>query len=179
MGMYHELNSIKRAVDQEVIEMKRSQEHQKQVEYIKNELKSMLESELMAFDNIYNDEIKATAVENVVNNTLILLYNKDFTRQFLNEKYYTIARQVEQIKKKTSEEISRQQQLKNDILEIKKQQEAEKLKKLQQQNAQSQKVQQAKKQNEGLQMLGKVLIALCLPIGILILAILNAASKQK
>ena len=132
----------------------------------------------MDLDNIFNDDIKATAIENVLNNTIILLYNKDFTRQFLNDKYYMIARQVEQIKKKTSEETNRQQQLKNDILELKRQQEAEKLKKLQQQNAQRQQ-QTQNKTNDGLQVLGIVLTVLCLPVGLIILGILGAAAKQK
>lgn len=155
MGMYHELNSIKRAVDQEVIEMKRSREHQKQVEYIKNELKSMLESELMAFDNIYNDEIKATAVENVVNNTLILLYNKDFTRQFLNEKYYTIARQVEQIKKKQNADTEDyKKQIALERWELQKQREQIRIEKEAEQLRRLQQPQQTKtSKNEGLQAL--------------------------
>ena len=131
MGMYNELNNIKRAVDQQVIEIKRNQEHQKQVEYIKSELRSMLQNELMDMDNIFGDETKATVIENVLSNTIILLYNKDYTRQFLNDKYYTVARQIEQIKKKTNKNTAEQERIKLEILEIKKQQEAEKLKKLQ------------------------------------------------
>lgn len=179
MGMYNELNNISRAVNGQALELKKTQQQQKQAEYIKSELKSMLQSELMDLDNIFNDDIKAIAIENVLNNTMILLYNKKFTRQFLNDKYYIVARQVEQIKKKTSEETNRQQQLKNDILEIKKQQEAERLKKLQQQNMQRQQVQQSKKTNDGLQVLGIILAVICFPIGLLILSILAAASKQK
>lgn len=178
MGMYNELNNISRAVSGQALELKKTQQQQKQAEYIKSELKSMLQSELMDLDNIFNDDIKATAIENVLNNTIILLYSKEFTRQFLNDKYYIVARQVEQIKKKTSEETNRQQQLKNDILEIKKQQEAEKLKKLQQQNMQRQQMQQ-QKSNDGLQILGIILTIVCFPIGLLILSILAAASKQK
>ena len=178
MGMYDELNKVSRAVSGQALELKKTQQQQKQAEYIKSELKSMLQNELMDLDNIFNDDIKATAIENVLNNTIILLYNKDFTRQFLNDKYYMIARQVEQIKKKTSEETNRQQQLKNDILELKRQQEAEKLKKLQQQNAQRQQ-QTQNKTNDGLQVLGIVLTVLCLPVGLILLGILGAAAKQK
>ena len=178
MGMYDELNKVSRAVSGQALELKKTQQQQKQAEYTKSELKSMLQNELMDLDNIFNDDIKATAIENVLNNTIILLYNKDFTRQFLNDKYYMIARQVEQIKKKTSEETNRQQQLKNDILELKRQQEAEKLKKLQQQNAQRQQ-QTQNKTNDGLQVLGIVLTVLCLPVGLIILGILGAAAKQK
>jgi hypothetical protein len=179
VGMYNELNNISRAVSGQALELKKTQQQQKQAEYIKSELKSMLQSELMDLDNIFNDDIKAIAIENVLNNTIILLYNKEFTRQFLNDKYYTVARQVEQIKKKTSEETSRQQQLKNDILYIKKQQEAEKLKKLQRQNMQRQQVQQPQKSSGGMQILGIILTIICFPIGLLILSILAAASKQK
>lgn len=102
MGMYNELNNISRAVNGQALELKKTQQQQKQAEYIKSELKSMLQNELMDLDNIFDDEAKATAIESVVNNTIILLYSKDYTRQFLNDKYYTIARQVEQIKKKTA-----------------------------------------------------------------------------
>lgn len=98
MGMYNELNNISRAVNGQALELKKTQQQQKQAEYIKSEL-SVLQSELMDLDNIFNDDIKAIAIENVLNNTIILLYNKEFTRQFLNDKYYTVARQVEQIKK--------------------------------------------------------------------------------
>lgn len=179
MGMYNELNNISRAVNGQALELKKTQQQQKQAEYIKSELKSMLQSELMDLNDIFNDDIKAIAIENVLNNTIILLYNKKFTRQFLNDKYYIVARQVEQIKKKTSEETSRQQQLKNDILQLKKQQEAEKLKKLQQQNIQRQQMQQSQKSNDGVQILGIILTIICFPIGLLILSILAAASKQK
>lgn len=105
MGMYNELNNIKRAVDQQAVEMKRTQEHQKRVEYVKNELEGLLWAELMEQNNIFNDEVKAIAIDSVINNTDVLLYNKDFTRQFLNKKYYTIARQVEQINKKQTQAI--------------------------------------------------------------------------
>jgi hypothetical protein len=179
MGMYNELNNISRAVNGQALELKKTQQQQKQAEYIKSELKSMLQSELMDLNNIFNDDIKAIAIENVLKNTMILLYNKEFTRQFLNDKYYIVARQVEQIKKKTSEETSRQQQLRNDILELKKQQEAEKLRKLQQQNVQRQQVQQPQKSSDGLQILGIILTIICFPIGLLILSIFAAASKQK
>lgn len=101
MGMYNELNSISRAVNGQALELKKTQQQQKQSEYIKSELRSMLQSELMDLNDIFNDDTKATAIESVLNNTIILLYSKDYTRQFLNDKYYTIARQVEQIKKKT------------------------------------------------------------------------------
>ena len=100
--MYNELNSIKRAVDQQAIEIKKTQEHQKHVEYVKTELEGLLWAELIDKNNIFDNEIKAIVIDGVVNNTDVLLYNKDYTRQYLNKKYYTIARQVEQIQKKTA-----------------------------------------------------------------------------
>lgn len=179
MTLNNRIKMIQNNQEQFIVEMKETRKQQKQIEYIKSELKSMLQSELMDLDNIFNDDIKATAIENVLSNTIILLYNKKFTRQFLNDKYYTVARQVEQIKKKTSEETSRQQQLKNDILEIKKQQEAEKLKKLQQQNAPKQAQQVQKNQTNWAQVVGIIASIIFLPVGFIILCILSAASKQK
>lgn len=101
MTLNNRIKMIENNQTQAIIEMKKTQENQKQVEYIKSELKNMLLCELMELDNLYNIDIKAIAIESVVNNTTTLLYNKNFTRQFLNEKYYQVARQVEQIKKKT------------------------------------------------------------------------------
>ena len=140
--MYNELNKISQNISQQSIEIKRSQEHQKQVEYIKSELDGLLWADMMEHNNIFDDDIKSIIIDDCLHNTDILLYNKNFTIQYLNKRYYTIARQVEQIKKKTDEQTSRQNQLKCEILEIKKQQEAEKLKKLQQQNAPREQVQQ-------------------------------------
>lgn len=104
MTLNNRIKMIQDNQNQLIVEMKETQKNQKQVEYIKSELKNMLLCELMELDNLYNIDIKAIAIENVLNNTTILLYNKDFTRQFLNEKYYQVARQVEQIKKKTTTE---------------------------------------------------------------------------
>ena len=101
MTLNNRIKMIQDNQNQLIVEMKETQKNQKQVEYIKSELKSMLLCELMELDNLYNVDIKAIAIENVLNNTTMLLYNRDFTRQFLSEKYYQIVRQVEQIKKKT------------------------------------------------------------------------------
>lgn len=190
MGMYNELNKVSRAINGQALELKKTQQQQKQAEYIKSELKSMLQSELMDLDNIFNDDIKAIAIENVLNNTIVLLYNIDYTRQFLSDKYYIIARQVEQIKKKTSEETNRQQQLKNDILELKKQQEAEKLKKLQTQNAQKQQTQTKQKQvarynngnNWGVYLLKIIKWSMLLTFGVafgLVYMVIKAACDRK
>ena len=147
MGMYNELNNIKRAVDQQAIEMKKTQEHQKRVEYVKNELDGLLWAELVDKNNVFDNEVKAIAIDSVVSNTDVLLYNKDYTRQYLNKKYYTIARQVEQIQKKTAPQ--NQDDYKKQIAiekwniqrereRVKLQIEAERLKQLQQKQIQKQ-----------------------------------------
>jgi hypothetical protein len=102
MTLNNRIKMIENNQTQAIIELKKSQENQKQVEYIKSELKNMLLCELLELNNLYNFDTKAEAIEKVINNTTTLLYNKNFTRQFLNEKYYQVARQVEQIKKKTA-----------------------------------------------------------------------------
>ena len=184
--MYNELNKVSRAISGQALELKKTQQQQKQAEYIKSDLKSMLQDELMDLDNIFSDDTKAIAIENVLNNTIVLLYNVDYTRQFLNDKYYVVARQVEQIKKKTSEETSRQQQLKNDILELKKQQEAEKLKKLQTQNAQCQQknetiknAKHSKNFNIIFKILKFLLIGIIAIVGGFVWMVIKAASDQK
>ena len=105
MGMYDYLNNISRNIEQNQVDIKKSQEHQKRVEYIQTELEGALFGTLQEFlqeynYNIYNDEIKSMAIDTVMNNNDLQLYNKEYTRQYLNKKYYTIARQIEQIEKK-------------------------------------------------------------------------------
>lgn len=179
MTLNNRIKMIQNNQEQFIVEMKETQKQQKQVEYIKAELDGLLWAELMESNNIFDDEIKAIVIDTCMNNSDVLLYNKDYTRQYLNKHYYTIARQVEQIKKKTSEDTNRQQQLKNDILEIKKQQEAEKLKKLQQQNVSKQAQQVQKNQTNWAQVVGIIASIIFLPIGFIILCILSAAKNQK
>lgn len=105
MGMYDYLNNISRNIEQNQVDIKKSQEHQKRVEYIQNELESALFGALQEYIkeynyNIYNEDIKSMAIETVLNNNNLKLYNPDYTIQYLNKKYYAIARQVEQIEKK-------------------------------------------------------------------------------
>lgn len=107
MGMYDQLNKISRNIEQNQVDLKKSQEHQKKVEYIQTELEGALFGTLQDFMNRYNynifdDDVKAIAIDEVINGSEaeLLLYDKDYTRQYLNKKYYTIARQVEQILKK-------------------------------------------------------------------------------
>lgn len=103
MGMYNELNKINQSINQQAVEIKKTQEHQKMVEYVKSELDGILLSSLMTKTNIFDDDTKSIAIDEVINNTDVLLYNKDYTRQYVNKRYYTIARQVEQVKKKQSD----------------------------------------------------------------------------
>ena len=102
MGMYNELNKINQSINQQAVEIKKTQEHQKMVEYVKSELDGILLASLMTKTNIFDDDTKSIAIDEVINNTDVLLYNKDYTRQYVNKRYYTIARQVEQVKKKQS-----------------------------------------------------------------------------
>lgn len=103
MGMYNELNKINQSINQQAIEIKKTQEHQKMVEYVKSELDGILLASLMTKNNIFDDDIKSIAIDEVINSTDVLLYNKDYTRQYVNKRYYTIARQVEQVKKKQND----------------------------------------------------------------------------
>lgn len=105
MRMYDYLNNISRNIEQNHVDIKKSQEHQKKVEYIQNELESALFGALQEYVkeykyNIYDEDIKSMAIEAVLNNNDLKLYNPDYTIQYLNKKYYTIARQVEQVEKK-------------------------------------------------------------------------------
>lgn len=152
MTLNNRIKMIENNQTQAIIEMKKSQENQKQVEYIKSELKNMLLCELLELDNLYNIDIKAIAIENVLNNTTTLLYNKNFTRQFLNEKYYQVARQVEQIKKKTApkNQDDYKKQIAIEKWDLQRQKELLKIKQLEQKiarNEQKYNVRQAQKQS--------------------------------
>lgn len=106
---------------------------------------------------------------------------------FLQRHYLQAVRNVEKYMQNTKEaqqKAAEQQQIKTDILYIKKQQEAERLRKMQQQ----QQVQQQKqiqnnnnvdKSDKALKTLGIILTILFAPVGLIVLAILSAASKQK
>lgn len=151
MGLMNKMHDVETAINQQTIEIKKTQEHQKRVEYMKSELRSMLQNELMDLNDIFGDETKATAIENVLNNTTILLYDRKYTRQFLNDKYYTVARQVEQIKKKTAPENqdNYKKQIALEKWELQKKREELRIKQLEQkikQNEQKYNMKQAKKQ---------------------------------
>lgn len=195
MGMYNELNKVSRAINGQALELKKTQEQQKRVEYVKSDLKSMLQDELMDLDNIFNDDTKAIAIENVLNNTIVLLYNVDYTRQFLNDKYYIVARQVEQIKKKTETKDDYKQKIALEKWELQRQRErlkiqleAEKLKQLQQkQKAPAQKRQYVtiRSRNGGgggaevLKIFAYITIAPFLIIILILGGFINAAAKSK
>lgn len=102
MTLNNRIKMIQNNQEQFIVEMKETQKQQKQIEYIKAELDGLLWAELMESNNIFDDEIKAIVIDTCMNNSDVLLYNKDYTRQYLNKRYYTIARQVEQIQKKTA-----------------------------------------------------------------------------
>lgn len=104
MTLNNRIKLIQKNQDVIIAEMKESQKQQKQVEYIKNELDGLLWADMMEHNNIFDDEIRSIIIDDCMSTTDVLLYNKDYTYQYLCKRYYTIARQVEQIKKKTSTE---------------------------------------------------------------------------
>lgn len=174
-----------------IVEMKETQKQQKQVEYIKAELDGLLWAELMENKNIFDDEVKAVVIDVVMNNTDVLLYNKDYTRQYLNKRYYTIARQVEQIQKKTApkNQDDYKKQIALDKWDLQRQKELLKIKQLKQkiaQNEQKCNTKQPRKQIYAKRSGGevaKVLIYIMLaPIaifGLIIYGFISAAAKTK
>lgn len=100
MGMYDYLHSISRNIEQNQVDIKKSQEHQKQIEFVQSELDGLLMSQLKENNNIYSDDTKDMIIDTIINSTDLRLYSIDYTRQYLLKRYYTMARQVEQIKKK-------------------------------------------------------------------------------
>lgn len=193
MGMYNELNNISRAVNGQALELKKTQQQQKQAEYIKSELRSMLQAELMDLNNVFNDDVKATAIENVLNNTIILLYSKDYTRQFLNDKYYIVARQVEQIKKKTeaTNKPDYRERIAIEKWDLQRQKELLKIKQLKQKTAQNeqkyntkrpQKQMYVKRSGNGGEVVKVLLFLMFAPIaifGLIIYGFISAAAKTK
>jgi len=191
--MYNELNNIKRAVDQQTVEMKKTQEQQKRVEYVKNELDGLLWAELMESNNIFDDEIKAVVIDTCMNNSDVLLYNKDYTRQYLNKRYYTIARQVEQIKKKTApkNQDDYKKQIAIEKWDLQRQKELLKIKQLEQKIAQNEQKYNAKQPQKQIYVkrsgsggkVAKVLLYLMFaPIaifGLIIYGFISAAAKTK
>lgn len=117
-----------------IAEMKESQKNQKQVEYIKNELDGLLWADMMEHNNIFDDEIRSIIIDDCMSTTDVLLYNKDYTYQYLCKRYYTLARQIEQIKKKTAtnNDIDYKQRIAIDKWNLQRQKELLKIEKLKQ-----------------------------------------------
>lgn len=193
MTLNNRIKMIENNQTQAIIELKKTQENQKQVEYMKSELKNMLLCELMELDNLYNLDTKAEAIEKVINNTTTLLYNKNFTRQFLNEKYYQVARQVEQIKKKTeaTNKPDYRERIAIEKWDLQRQKELLKIKQLEQKTAQNeqkyntkrpQKQMYVKRSGNGGEVAKILLCLMFTPIAIFVLVIygfISAAAKTK
>lgn len=193
MTLNNRIKMIENNQTQAIIELKKSQENQKQVEYIKSELKNMLLCELMELDNLYNLDTKAEAIEKVINNTTTLLYNKNFTRQFLNEKYYQVVRQVEQIKKRTeaTNKPDYRERIAIEKWNLQHQKELLKIKQLEQKTAQNEQKYNAKQPTKQVYVkrsgnggeVAKVLLCLMFApiaiLGLIIYGFISAAAKTK
>ena len=165
MGMFNELNKINQSINQQAVEIKKTQEHQKMVEYVKSELDGILLASLMTKNNIFDDDIKSIAIDEVINNTDVLLYNKDYTRQYVNKRYYTIARQVEQVKKKQSDNDDYKKRIAIEKWELQRQKmqlqiERERQKNNTKQQKEAVKIQQQKaiQRQQVMQVIGKILL---------------------
>ena len=151
MTLNNRIKLIQENQDIIIAEMKESQKNQKQVEYIKNELDGLLWADMMEHNNIFDDEIRSIIIDDCMSTTDVLLYNKDYTYQYLCKRYYTIARQVEQIQKKTApkNQDDYKRQIALDRWDLKRQKELLKIKQLEQkiaQNEQKYNMRQAPKQ---------------------------------
>lgn len=176
-----------------IVEMKETQKQQKQVEYIKAELDGLLWAELMENKNIFDDEVKAIVIDVVMSNTDVLLYNKDYTRQYLNKRYYTMARQVEQIKKKTeaTNKPDYRERIAIEKWDLQRQKELLKIKQLKQKTAQNeqkyntkrlQKQMYVKRSGNGGEVAKVLLCLMFAPIaifGLIIYGFISAAAKTK
>ena len=163
--MFNELNKINQSINQQAVEIKKTQEHQKMVEYVKSELDGILLASLMTKNNIFDDDIKSIAIDEVINNTDVLLYNKDYTRQYVNKRYYTIARQVEQVKKKQSDNDDYKKRIAIEKWELQRQKmqlqiERERQKNNTKQQKEAVKIQQQKaiQRQQVMQVIGKILL---------------------
>ena len=149
MGMYNELNNISRAVSGQTIQKKKDEQYKQYLSDLKIQLKDLLQLELFEGlknnENIFDIDYKLHTVSKTLEGFKSTLKYVDIFKKYENDvrvyllsSYYSIANQTRIIYQRTSKEATQSQQLKNDILKIKKQQEAEKLKKLQTQNRQQQ-----------------------------------------
>lgn len=210
MGLRDDVQRISRTIEYENI----STENKSQRKYkIENDLLIRLEYYIKKYKkdnrNIYNINTQDEIIQKVLHSRFgELLEVKTFESpaefvenyqteaERIDEEYYYIflqrhylqaVRNVEKYMQNTKEaqqKAAEQQQIKTDILYIKKQQEAERLRKMQQQQqAQQQKQIQSNnnvdKSDKALKTLGIILTILFAPVGLIVLAILSAASKQK
>lgn len=139
MGMYNELNNIKMAINQQTGELKESKKKQLEIEATKNILIDALTEELKARENIFDDDVKAEALESVLQNAHFILYSKAYTRQFLSSKYYIVANKVYTIQKKTTlqNQDDYKKQIAIDRWELQRKRELLKIKQLEQKIAQN------------------------------------------
>jgi hypothetical protein len=197
MTLNNRIKMIQDNQEQFIVEMKETQKQQKQIEYIKSELDGLLWAELMESNNIFDDEIKSVVIDTCMNNSDVLLYNKDYTRQYLNKRYYTIARQVEQIKKKTApkNQDDYKKQIAIEKWDLQRQKELLKIKQLEQkiaQNEQKYNMRQAPKQpakqvhinrsGNGSEVTKVLLYLMFAPIaifGLIIYGFISAAAKNQ
>ena len=98
---------------------------------------------------------------------------------FLQRHYLQAVRNIERYLKNTEEAAKEQQQIKTDILYIKREQEAEKLKRLQNVNSENTQQQQIATNQERMRVIATVLMVLFLPAGLILWGFLSAANKHK
>lgn len=168
MGMYDYLHSISRNIEQNQVDIKKSQEHQKQIEFVQSELDGLLMSQLKESDNIYSDDTKDMIIDTIINSTDLRLYSIDYTRQYLLKRYYTIARQVEQIKKKQGVNDDYKKQIALEKWDLQKQIMQQKISEKSQKEAEQERIDQARRQqarrqliNDLLQIGGKIFVFTC------------------
>lgn len=185
MGMYNELDKISKNINQQVVEYKKTQEQQKRIEFVKNELDSALYGAIMDLSpkNVFDEEVRSITIDAAFHGCNYILYNKDFTLQYLNKRYFTIARQVEQVNKRILAESDTTNDYKRQIAlekwEIQKEKELLKIRQLYNKEAEQQQKKKQENQVNYSQVLGIILTIICFPIGLLILCIFAAAGKQK
>lgn len=191
MGINSDIQKLASNAITKTAQKQYQKEYNDNLQYFKINIKELLQIELIEGlknnEDIFNNDFKYNIINNVIDayfiNNLKLKnkYKNDLQIYFISN-YYNIANQSRLTYKKQSEQTSRQNQLKCEILEIKKQQEAEKLKKLQQQNAPREQVQQVQQKSNNLEAIKILLCILFAPIaivGLICWGIISAAAKSK
>lgn len=157
MGMYDYLHSISRNIEQNQVDIKKSQEHQKQIEFVQSELDGLLMSQLKENDNIYSDDTKDMIIDTIINSTDLRLYSIDYTRQYLLKRYYIIARQVEQIKKKQGVNDDYKKQIALEKWDLQKQIMQQKISEKSQKEAEKERIEQLRKRQARQELIGSLL----------------------